>query len=826
MIVEEVIAHIDGEKKQLLILHLLNVANNAAANAKNLQQNNVLFLLGLFHDLGKASRKFQDKLLNHPNNHVDHSTAGAYYLFNQIDLEISNKQMLQKLLFKEICAYVISSHHGLYDIPFKDKPNSSEYHYSHLHRRMKEYIIANQDIYEEDILFFVNYLDKKLSEETIYAGISQLIKMAFDDFVRVFSKIDSIIVATQSEGGPEYVFYFSLLERLYLSYLKNADILDTINAYGIQLMPMKEDKKNQLKELYVKQIENLYEKYKNPVLPINQVRTELAEMILSRGKNDSTGIYRLNLPTGAGKTKLSMRYAFHQMKNQKNRFIYITPFLSVLEQNALEIKKIIKGEDKLGEDDFLFGIIEHHSNMIDETEEDEDDKEVLYRAYLQDTWDTNVVNSTMVQFFQTLFKVQASCVRRFANLANTVIILDEVQSLPLSVTSLLNLSLNFLKSVMNTTVILCTATQPKYDLASLKHRLAYGDYYGNNTDLIQMNSQQNALFERTTSYKINEVLSQTDSMFTSLDEVAEFVIKHSEKSILIILNTKKAVSQLYEKIVSLVEDNPVYHLSTSMCPKHRLDIIESIKSRLKNQEPVICVSTQLIEAGVDIDFQMVVRSYAGIDSIVQAAGRCNREGNYESGEVYLVNLPTKEENLTWLPDLLKKKETTTEILRPLANPISLADLNDRFFEEYFNDRASTDFDYPLGQDKATVFDLLSATMGGKNLLYQSFKTASERFNLIQNDTVVLIVYYQESKELLQQFFAVIDQYEATYDSSLYARIKKLLRKLQPYTINVYQNSHLIEQTSKYLNESILVLPENYYSQDRGIVVDDAVDIIL
>ncbi|MCJ0571173.1 CRISPR-associated helicase Cas3' [Enterococcus cecorum] len=823
--IQKVIAHVDGDKEQLLDEHLFNVADEASKNAKNLHQEHILFMLGLFHDLGKSSRNFQEKLLNNPGKHVDHSTAGAYYLFNRIDVEISNEKILQKLLFKEICAYVISAHHGYYDIPFVDGPNCNEYYFSHLHRRMKEFIKNNELVYNEDILSFVNHMDSVLKENTVYDGISQLIKLAYEDFLKMMSKIDLILLATKSKDLSEYVFYCGLLERLYLSHLKNADILDTINAYGIRLSPMAINQKKQLKDLYINQIENLYEEYKNPTSEINKVRTELAEKILFRGDNDSTGIYRLNLPTGSGKTKLSMRYAFHQMKNGKNRFIYITPFLSVLEQNAFEIKKIIKGENRIEEEDSLFGIIEHHSNMVCETETDDDDKKVLYRSYLQETWDSNVVNSTMVQFFQTIFKVQSSCVRRFANLSKSVIILDEVQSLPVSVTSLFNLALNFLKFVMDTTVILCTATQPKYDLDILKHRLSYGDFNGCETDLIQMDSRQSVVFKRTTCLKLNEVLNQKNMEFTSSDELAEFVVKNSDKSILIILNTKKAVKHLYEEIMSKVSGIPIYHLSTSMCPKHRLDIVKNMKKRLDIRDPIICVSTQLIEAGVDIDFQMVIRSYAGIDSIVQAAGRCNREGKYECGEVYLVNLPIKEENLTRLPDLHKKKETASEILKLQTNPILLADLNDQFFEYYFNDNKPSDFDYPLGKDSPSVFDLLSCTKREKNILYQSFKKASDRFNLIQNDTFGIIVYYQESSQLIQQLYSLIDQYETTYDSNLYVSIKKLLKKLQPYTVNVYKDSSLISLTSKYLNQSILVLPDNYYSLDRGIV-DDAVDIIL
>src|SRR5699024_7601259 len=179
-----------------------------------------------------------------------------------------------------------------------------------------------------------------------------------------------------------------------------------------------------------------------------------------RGKKDGPGIYQLNLPTGAGKTLISLRYSMHQLNEQnKSRFIYITPFLSVLEQNADEIKNILKDKD----------IIEHHSNVIkeksDENEniENLDSKRKVFDEFLIDTWDSPIVLSTMVQFFQPLFKGKPANIRRFASLINSVIVLDEVQSLPVTVTHIFNLTMNFISQVMGSTIIMCTATQPMYN---------------------------------------------------------------------------------------------------------------------------------------------------------------------------------------------------------------------------------------------------------------------------------------------------------------------------------------------------------------------------
>src|SRR5699024_9928638 len=260
-------------------------------------------------------------------------------------------------------------------------------------------------------------------------------------------------------------------------------------------------------------------------------------------------------------TMLSMRYGFHQMNEQnKHRFIYITPYLSVLEQNAAEIRKVSGDE----------GVLEHHSNVV-ETENyeavDGDAKADAYKDYLTDTWDSPIVLSTMVQLFQTLFKVKSGNIRRFANLINSVLILDEVQSLPLEVTTLFNLSMNFLSKIMKVNVVLCTATQPVYDSTGIKHSICYGDIEGENRDIVKLTFDQRKVFERTEVYKFNE-----NNSVASIEEIAEDINEHNEDSILVILNTKKPVKELYERIKEADERN-VYHLSTSMCPKHGLDII-------------------------------------------------------------------------------------------------------------------------------------------------------------------------------------------------------------------------------------------------------------
>src|SRR5699024_2859035 len=258
-------------------------------------------------------------------------------------------------------------------------------------------------------------------------------------------------------------------------------------------------------------------------------------------------------------------------------------------------------------------------------------------------------------FFQTLFKEKSNNIRRFSSLTNSVIILDEVQSLPIEVTHLFNLSMNFISQVMESIVVLCTATQPTYNSDYIKYQINY--QITEKKNIVEMNQGERSVFDRTTVSKLNDGESSDET------EIVKEVLDYPEDSILIILNTKKAVN----KVADVLEEKtsrPVYYLSTNLCPQHRKDIIKNIKERLTT-EPVVCVSTQLIEAGVDIDFKRLIRSYAGIDSIVQSIGRCNRNGKLEGqGQVKLVKTKKKFENLevVALKSIKEKVSVTEQIL--------------------------------------------------------------------------------------------------------------------------------------------------------------------
>lgn len=764
-----ILAHKDGDRIQTLAEHSYNVATLAHDEASTIKQRHVLFLLGLYHDLGKADRNFQEKLTNNPDRHVDHSYAGALYLCTKISQQKGHS------VFSEIIAYVIAAHHGLFDIYMDIKE------YDTNNRLLKRFNERNNLHYDDDIIPYAERLEKKLSFHG-YDNLEDLINKAYDDYQNSRKHLET-------DDPVENAYYDGCYVRMYLSFLKNADIFDTINAYDTIIRKRPKLDRDDLNRLYYKKIEKLYRQFQTPTTPINKIRTTLAESIKERGDNDPADIYRLDLPTGAGKTNLSMRYAAHQLLHQnKSRFIYTAPFLSILEQNAQAIRQVMGDE----------GITEHHSNVIDNTKNDDS----TFQRYCTDTWDDQIILTTSVQLFQTLFKPRANNIQRFAHLANSVLILDEVQSLPVEVTYLFNLMANFMASIMQTTLVLCTATQPVYDFNGLKYPI----HYAKNADLVIMTPKERKLFERTIIQKMN------GDNYSSIEDIVNHTLKDNV-STLLIFNTKKTVDKVYEHLYQQT-DRKCYYLTTNMCAQHRLDKLAEIKKDLANNEPIIVVSTQLIEAGVDVDFEKVIRSYAGIDSLVQANGRCNREGaRATKGQLWLVRLTDKDENTNPLKGLNQKKQTTVNVLFQKPSPLNLEALNDFFYKRYYADNEK-DMSYNITNNNTALDKLSLNTDAGLNdglLLHQDFKSAGQAINLINDTSQTVIVPYGDTEKNLKILKGLCSLENLT--TSQLGYLKGLVKKLQRYTITMRNP----EENGATRYGDIYILSDDYYTSDKGLI---------
>ena len=354
--------------------------------------------------------------------------------------------------------------------------------------------------------------------------------------------------------------------------------------------------------------------------PLNGLRTEVRLYAQSLAE-EPQGCFSMTLPTGMGKTLCSLNWALHHAKVHSNikRIVIVLPFLSIIDQTAKELKSIFKDHDV---------ILEHHSNVIYEGKESEEEYYCKDPKQLAtENWDYPIVVTTTVQFFESLFSNQRSKCRKLHNLQDSIVIFDEIQTLPVHLAECTMKMLNDMLHLCRCSILFCTATQPNFQTRS--------DFKGID-HIVPLVENPMAIFAAT---KRVEYYPIADYEVQSIDSIAQKVCEEKE-SVLIVCNTKKKAKALFDSIKEK-GNMQVLHLSTNMCQKHRMAVVDKVKGKLKNGEKLILCSTQLIEAGVDMDFPIVFRELAPLESIIQSAGRCNREGKLEKGKVFLFQLEEK-----------------------------------------------------------------------------------------------------------------------------------------------------------------------------------------
>jgi len=785
-------AHINEKgEKQTLEQHLIETAERAKRKGEKFNLSNLLFLIGLLHDLGKYTTEFQSylhKAFDDPNSvkrgEVNHSSAGGKLIFEKY----YNTNQIQKIT-AQLITMVIFSHHGIYDcIDLEGKE-------VFMHR-----INPSGEIYYDEVL--------ENSNSNILAkyDLHELFERALQEMKKVLFCIRDIKEDMDEEKSA--FFLIGCLERLLLSVLIDADHFNTAEFMHGLIMPEPLDAEK-LIPFWNKLKNNLELKLKSlkRVDKISQLRKQISEECMQFGKYP-TGIYCLQIATGGGKTLSSLRYALeHATEYRKERIIYVAPYLSILEQNADEYRKALKADEH---------ILEHHSNIIfDETDE-------KYN-YMKETWDSPIILTTMVQLMNVLFDGGIQNIRRMNALVNSVLIIDEIQSLPVNCISCFNTMMNFLSRIGNTTVILCSATQPLLD--DVEKKILYSN----------PKSMTKNIDEQFLNFKRTEVVPAIKKGGYNRKELIEFIMGkiEIEDSVLVILNTKSAVRNIYSDLIEIVksrgEDIEIYQLTTYMCAENRSNIIKEIKNGLDNKKKLICISTQLIEAGVDISFSCVIRSLAGLDSIIQAAGRCNRNGKADIGYVYIINYA--EENLSNLKDIKLAQNAMMRVLDEYAvkpenfnYDLQSTKAMNIFYEEYFYKRRD-DMDYKIINLGTNLYDLLSINSKGSMAykhnngkvsqlqLKQAFKSAYEEFQVIGSKTIGLLVPYKRGSE-------IINKIKQSYDIK---EIKQEIKKMQRYTVNIIKDDSMIKKLvvrnaidNSVMDGQILILREGFYDERIGV----------
>lgn len=780
-------AHIRNEDgktvSQTVEEHCIHTMELAGRYAGNCGMSDLVKIPALVHDIGKLCRRFHDYIHGENNmrrGEIDHCYAGAKYLMEYAK-KTGNTRYIE---MAELLARVVVSHHGLKDWIDEDGEDYFAYR------------IGKEEQYQE--------IEENAKQMIPEEQLKKMFSDAFSEYAAIRKQIVNLAKRNcdndRNTNLVQCTFYFGMLERLLSSFLVDADRTDTTNFQWNTDIDF--HLQGDIWKTFYEKIESRCLEFRKRTDPISILRSDISDRCKEFAVNE-VGICRMIVPTGGGKTISSLRFAINYCKKHgKERIIYIAPFMSILEQNAQVFSEIL-GKDM---------VLEHHSNFFSDIESDDELESYELRT---DKWQDPVIVTTMVQFLNTLFSDQMSSVRRMHQLCNAVIVIDEVQSLPVKCVHLFNLAMNFLSAIGNSCIVLCSATQPGFE--KTKYRL-----------LLDEKSSMTGTYEGDfEALKRTELVPVDHLRPYSYEEAADFCREKSEENgnVLFIVNTRKAAVELFSLLEKKTDDNTeVFHLSTNICPSGRTAIIRDIRQKLKQKEKkLICVTTQLIEAGVDISFPCVIRSIAGLDNAAQAAGRCNRNGEYpECCNVYLISL--EEEKTGGLKDIRLSQHVTKMVIgNEKYSDLLAVDTMSAFFEKYFQERRA-ELSYQvkdLGTDTDLV-DLLSVNsirVGLKqhkeNLLLhpQAFKTAGRQFEVIDTKTIdILVPDNEEAEDLISQLYSNPDGPE----------LMKLLRKAQKYRVSVYSKlkSELEEKNAiQLLNCGIYVLDGRFYDHRIGIFLE-------
>ena len=727
--------------------HCRSAANYAGEALEPASLTAAGYLAGLVHDAGKYTAGFQNYLVNQVGQRgsVNHTFAGVRLLLERYfraDAEDFSG------VASELLALAAGGHHGLFDVVDERQKNGFQ------HRMSKDGIG-----YEEAAdAFFRSCAGRE--------ELDRRFQLALKELTPVLERICSMTgeEADDERYDQETAFYSGLLSRLLLSAVMEGDRRDTAEFLNGTRFPARRGGE-ELEELWNAHLIRMEEKLDQlpQDSPIDRARRTISDQCRQAAERPS-GVFRLNVPTGGGKTLSGLRFALaHARRHRKQRIIFTAPLLSILEQNAAVIRDYIQ-DDRL--------ILEHHSNLI---RTEEDCQRLDERELLTETWESPVIVTTLVQLLNTLFSGKTTAIRRFHSLCGSVIVIDEVQTVPSKMLSLFSLAVNFLSEICGTTIVLCSATQPCTE--RIEHPI-----HSPIPDIVPYDPAVWEVFRRTDIQSVGTM---------SLEQISGFVQEKLESvdSLLIVCNKKSQAEYLYGLLKG--GDAALFSLSAAMCAAHRRDALDKLRKALGQRgKKTVCVSTQVIEAGVDISFACVIRLSAGMDSVIQAAGRCNRSGEAGPGvlaPVYLVQC--QNESLAMLPDIQRGQGATQELLAEFAvHPERYHDRLDSdqaigyYYRALYRREPEGHHDYAL-KDRPSLFSLLSlngyCTEAPRYYFRQAFRLAGSLFQVFEENTTDVVVPYGRGGELILELCGERAGRDPAY-------LRSLLEEAKPYTVSLYQ----------------------------------------
>lgn len=723
MIVVEYIGHTsDDGRKQLLLDHLNGTSKLCRENANEFWADIAEFV-GQIHDIGKYTSGFQKRINGAENIRVEHAICGAK--------EVAKAPPKSYVPMIEYC--VAGHHSGLPDGGTKVDGEED----STLHGRMKRKT-GDYSAYENEVK--LEYPKDNLRE-------------LFD-------------VSNQREIIERYSFF----TRYLFSCLTDADFIDTERF-------VTPNTDRGIDGDFQKAYEKVCEKLNSFKIEtkLQESRSIIQEQVY-KSVESNANVYTLNMPTGSGKTLCSIRAALKTaIENKKKRIIYVIPYVSIIEQTA----KVF--EDIFGD---VLPVLQHHSNYDFDDDKNEDENEITSEKLKRscENWDAKLIVTTNIQFFESLYHYKGRRLRKLHNLADSVIIFDEIHMLPIDYIQPCLRAIGYVTKYLNSTAILMSATMPNYD--------KFMERYMSGVKI------ENAVKDTS----LFNVFDKCKYEYIGKCELASLAEKAQEyDNALIIVNKRKTARELYD----MCSGNK-YHLSTYMTPLHRSEIIAKIKEDIKNGINTTVISTSLIEAGVDLDFKAVFREIAGIDNILQSGGRCNREGKMDMGDVFVFetdggNYQTKKKS-----DIIIRANITRNLFEEFEN-IS----TDKCIKEYYGRLLNY-------KEKKIEENTITAIMGNDLRIDGiPFRTYAESFNFIDNQVIGIVIPCDENRGLIKEL----------KDGKLSVK-----RNLQRYSASVNKDEFkelfqigIIET----LDCGVCILANtDYYKSDVGLTLENDVDCFI
>lgn len=709
------------------------------------------FVAGALHDIGKAAPLWQAYISSPPESGrkgPDHSSAGAREAASRFGPRLGRW-----------LAYVIAGHHaGLAD-------------YDALEQRVSKKAIEPYDEWTEH--------------------------------TPTLPALAELAPARPPKVYPRNGFSAAFLVRMLFSSLVDADFIETEKFYesrdrGVFLSL----------DVLHDRLQRFLERKRRSDSALNALRNRILDHAVSRAELPP-GLFTLTVPTGGGKTLTSLAFALaHAKAHGLRRVIYVIPFTSIIEQTAAVFR------EALGTDT---DILEHHASFDWENASrgnGADDEGVNAAAMLQlasENWDVPIVVTTSVQFFESLYASRPARCRKLHNIARSVVILDEAQALPLKLLLPCMAALDELAANYGTSVVMCTATQPALRECDgfrdpPDHRgpaKKIGFKIGPERELAPEPDQLAQTLRRVTIERLSQ--PATD---------AEIVARFSEvPQMLCIVGSRRHAKGLFDQLRGDPRTaSGAYHLTTLMCPKHRRAVLQEIRARLLGGKPVRLVSTSLMEAGVDVDFPEVWRAMTGLDSIAQAAGRCNREGRRASGRV-VVFTPADQRPPAELEPAIAAAET---VFRQGKDPLSLEGMRE-FFEELYWFRGAEAMDAPMLDGRTwSVLDAITERFNPKNGESTfPFESIAQAFRFIDETQLTVIVPWDTEAVATLQRIQAMDHPRAAD-----------LRKLQLYSVPIpksawstWLTTETLRPVHRSLGDQLLCFQDlAHYRRDSGLDV--------